>query len=69
MSWRRPPVDAAVHASVEVDLQAHPEYWRRLPARIVWADADWIARAERRVTSSPSALDSLPLAELSTSAS
>ncbi|MDV3127691.1 DUF2235 domain-containing protein [Mycobacterium sp. 21AC1] len=46
----RPPLDARVHASVEVHLQAHPQYWRRLPARIEWADADWLARGERLVT-------------------
>lgn len=44
---RRPPLDARVHASVEVYLRAHPHYWRRLPARIEWADAEWLARGER----------------------
>lgn len=43
----RPPLDARVHASVEVYLRAHPQYWRRLPARIEWADAEWLARGER----------------------
>lgn len=46
---RRVPPDAHVHASVEVYLRAHPDYWRRLPARIVWTDPDWTARAERLV--------------------
>jgi len=46
---RRLPRDAHVHASVEVYLRAHPDYWRRLPARIVWTDPDWAARAERLV--------------------
>ncbi|MET0475223.1 MAG: DUF2235 domain-containing protein [Mycobacterium sp.] len=50
LPWRKPPVDASVHASIGVYLQAHPEYWRRLPSRIVWADEDWIARGERLVT-------------------
>lgn len=43
----RPPLDSPVHASVELYLRAHPQYWRRLPARIQWADADWLARGER----------------------
>lgn len=46
---RRLPIDAAVHASVDVYLRAHPQYWRRLPARVVWADADWLDRSERLV--------------------
>ncbi len=60
MAWRTPADDAAVHASVEVYLQAHPEYWKRLPSRIVWVDAEWIARSERLVT--PSMVDRLPAA-------
>ena len=44
---RRVPDDALVHASVDVYLRSHPDYWRRLPARIVWTDLDWVARAER----------------------
>jgi hypothetical protein len=48
---RRLPVDARVHASVDVYLRAHPEYWGRLPARIVWSDQDWLARGERLVAS------------------
>jgi hypothetical protein len=54
MSWRKPPVDACVHASVEAYLQAHPEYWRRLPARVEWTDTEWIARGERLVAVDPS---------------
>lgn len=46
---RRPPLDARVHASVEVYLRSHPQYWRRLPARIEWADTDWLSRGERLV--------------------
>ncbi|WP_018598671.1 DUF2235 domain-containing protein [Mycobacterium sp. 155] len=42
-----PQLDAPVHASVELYLRAHPHYWRRLPARIEWADSDWLARGER----------------------
>lgn len=49
VSRRRLPADAVVHASVEVYLRAHPQYWRRLPARVVWADPDWLARGERLV--------------------
>ncbi|MUL81529.1 MULTISPECIES: DUF2235 domain-containing protein [unclassified Mycolicibacterium] len=45
----RPPLDAKVHASVEVYLRSHPQYWRRLPARIEWADIEWLARGERLV--------------------
>ncbi|WP_029116464.1 DUF2235 domain-containing protein [Mycobacterium sp. URHB0044] len=48
---RRLPVDAHVHASVDVYLRAHPEYWGRLPERIVWSDQDWLARGERLVAS------------------
>ncbi|MGV0792938.1 phospholipase effector Tle1 domain-containing protein [Mycolicibacterium sp. XJ1819] len=47
VSWRRPPVDAVLHASVEFYLRHHPEYWRRLPARVCWADPEWAARGER----------------------
>jgi uncharacterized protein (DUF2235 family) len=49
LSLRRLPVDARVHASVEVYLRAHPEYWRRLPDRIEWSDRGWLARGERLV--------------------
>jgi uncharacterized protein (DUF2235 family) len=51
MSLRRPPVSALVHASVDIYLRAHPEYWRRLPTHVVWADPDWLARGERLVRS------------------
>ncbi|WP_123029224.1 phospholipase effector Tle1 domain-containing protein [Mycolicibacterium stellerae] len=44
---RKVPVDALVHASVDVYVRAHPDYWRRLPWHIVWSDLDWAARAER----------------------
>ncbi|GAB5898411.1 DUF2235 domain-containing protein [Mycolicibacterium mageritense] len=44
---RQTPVDAHVHASVEMYVRAHPQYWKRLPARIEWADVDWLARGER----------------------
>ena len=47
LRFRRVPEDALVHASVEVYLRANPDYWRRLPWRIVWSDLDWAARAER----------------------
>ncbi|BBY17646.1 phospholipase effector Tle1 domain-containing protein [Mycolicibacterium litorale] len=49
LSLRRLPEDARVHASVELYLRAHPQYWRRLPARVEWADAEWLARGERLV--------------------
>jgi uncharacterized protein (DUF2235 family) len=48
-SSRRVPVDARVHASVDVYLRAHPEYSRRLPDHVVWTDHDWLARGERLV--------------------
>jgi uncharacterized protein (DUF2235 family) len=41
------PDGALVHASVEMYLREHPEYWRRLPHRVVWADTEWPARSER----------------------
>jgi uncharacterized protein (DUF2235 family) len=49
LSVRRLPTGARVHASVDVYLRAHPEYWRRLPDRIVWSDQGWLARGERLV--------------------
>ena len=49
VSIRRLPADALVHASVEVYLREHPQYWRRLPARVIWADTEWLARGERLV--------------------
>lgn len=47
MSFRNVPADAAVHASVESYVRAHPSYWRRLPAQVMWCDLDWAARSER----------------------
>jgi uncharacterized protein (DUF2235 family) len=47
LRFRKVPDDALVHASVDVYLRAHPDYWRRLPSHIVWSDLDWSARAER----------------------
>jgi uncharacterized protein (DUF2235 family) len=47
LRFRKVPEDALVHASVDVYLRAHSDYWRRLPYRIMWADLDWAARAER----------------------
>jgi uncharacterized protein (DUF2235 family) len=49
ISLRRLPASPLVHASVDMYLRAHPEYWRRLPAHVVWADTDWLARSERLV--------------------
>ncbi|MGV0715818.1 DUF2235 domain-containing protein [Mycolicibacterium sp. XJ662] len=50
LSMRRLPDGAVVHSSVEVYLREHPEYWRRLPARVAWADPEWLARGERLVS-------------------
>jgi uncharacterized protein (DUF2235 family) len=47
LRFRRVPEDALVHASVDVYVRAHPDYWRRLPWHILWSDLDWAARAER----------------------
>ena len=55
ISLRRLPASPLVHASVDVYLRAHPEYWRRLPAQVVWADTEWLARSERLVDAEPSA--------------
>ncbi|BBY73442.1 hypothetical protein MPRF_03410 [Mycolicibacterium parafortuitum] len=49
---RKVPDGAAVHASVQSQLRAHPSYWRHLPARVAWTDPDWAARAERLVPGS-----------------
>jgi hypothetical protein len=49
ISMRKLPADASLHASVGIYLREHPEYWRRLPARVMWADPDWAARGERLV--------------------
>ncbi len=63
ISLRKPPASPLVHASVDVYLRAHPEYWRRLPGEVVWADRDWLARSERLVqtgrtrTDEPSIID------------
>lgn len=53
VSLRTVPAGALVHASVQSYLRAHPSYWRRLPARVQWADPDWAARSERLVPGSP----------------
>lgn len=55
LPMRRLPDDARVHASVEMYLRAHPQYWRRLPARVEWADTEWMARGERLVHARPPA--------------
>jgi uncharacterized protein (DUF2235 family) len=55
ISLRRLPASPLVHASVDMYLRAHPEYWRRLPAEVVWADTDWLARSERLVQAKPPA--------------
>jgi uncharacterized protein (DUF2235 family) len=56
----RPPLDAAVHATVQLYLRAHPQYWRRLPARIEWADVDWLARGERLMPALVQAAPAVP---------
>jgi uncharacterized protein (DUF2235 family) len=67
ISLRRLPADAVVHASVEIYLREHPAYWRRLPAQVIWADTDWVARSERLVpvTASPAPVESAELAAAS----
>jgi uncharacterized protein (DUF2235 family) len=60
ISIRKLPADALVHASVDIYLRAHPEYWRRLPAHVIWADMDWLARGERLVHAEPTAAPVLP---------
>lgn len=47
MSLRKVPADTVIHASVRSYVQAHPSYWRRLPAQVTWGDLDWAARSER----------------------
>ena len=64
LHFRKVSDDALVHASVDVFLRAHPDYWRRLPARIVWSDLDWVARAERLLRR-----DTAPAAKASPAAS
>jgi uncharacterized protein (DUF2235 family) len=59
VSIRRLPTDALVHASVDVYLREHPQYWRRLPAHVIWADMDWLARSER-LAHAPSAPRAVP---------
>jgi hypothetical protein len=66
VSVRRVPTDAPIHASVEVFLRAHPQYWRRLPERVHWADDGWLARGERLV---PAPASSAPARELASVAS
>ena len=60
ISLRRLPASPLVHASVDIYLRAHPEYWRRLPAHVVWADTDWLARSERLVPAGPPAMPVQP---------
>ena len=59
-SLRKLPPDSLVHASVDIYLRAHPEYWRRLPAHVMWADVDWLARGERLVHAEPAVTDARP---------
>ena len=60
ISLRRLPASPLVHASVDIYLRANPEYWRRLPAHVVWADTDWLARSERLVPAGPPAMPVQP---------
>jgi len=60
VSLRKLPASPLVHASVDVYLRAHPEYWRRLPGRVVWADTDWLARSERLVHTEPAQVPAEP---------
>lgn len=55
ISMRRLPASPLVHAGVDIYLRAYPEYWRRLPAHVVWADTEWLARGERLVHAEPPA--------------
>jgi uncharacterized protein (DUF2235 family) len=55
ISMRKVPPEALLHASVDIYLREHPEYWRRLPAHVFWADVDWAARSERLVHTKASA--------------
>lgn len=69
VSLRRPPAGALVHSSVEMYVHAHPQYWRRLPARVVWVDPDWLARGERLITlPGPAAQRAWPAAPLTATA-
>jgi uncharacterized protein (DUF2235 family) len=47
LRFRKMPEHALVHASVDMYVRAHSDYWRRLPRHILWTDLDWAARAER----------------------
>ena len=60
VSLRRLPASALVHASVDMYLRAHPEYWRRLPGHVVWADTDWLARGERLVQTASQTVPAKP---------
>jgi uncharacterized protein (DUF2235 family) len=60
ISIRKLPANALVHASVNIYLRAHPEYWRRLPAHVIWADMDWLARSERLVHAEPTTARVVP---------
>ncbi|MGV0834050.1 phospholipase effector Tle1 domain-containing protein [Mycolicibacterium thermoresistibile] len=53
VALRRMPPTPQIHASVQVYLQRHPAYWRRLPATFFWADPDWAARGERLLPAPP----------------
>ena len=65
LSVRRLPERARVHASVGVYLRERPQYWRRLPGVVVWADADWAARAERLAPVAPQRVHTPALANAS----
>ena len=66
ISVRKLPADALVHVSVDIYLREHAEYWRRLPAHVIWADLDWAARSERLVpaTTSPARVEPAALAAM-----
>jgi uncharacterized protein (DUF2235 family) len=69
VSIRSLPPDAVVHSSVDVYLQEHPEYWRRLPAHVIWADRHWVDRGERLVRTEASAPEPIAPAVLTAVAS
>jgi uncharacterized protein (DUF2235 family) len=60
ISKRKLPAGALVHASVDIYLREHPEYWRRLPAHVIWTDMDWVARSERLVHAEPAPAPAVP---------
>jgi uncharacterized protein (DUF2235 family) len=62
ISMRKLPPDALLHASVDIYLREHPEYWRRLPAHVIWTDTDWVARSERLVRVEPALAPAEPAA-------